>query len=55
MADGLILLGFVALLLALVWMRVRRRAGMRTGGSVLAAAVAFFAIAILILWATSRH
>ena len=55
MTNGLILLGFVALLLALAWMRVRRRVGMRTGGSVLAGAICFFAIAILILWATSRR
>ncbi len=55
MVDGLILLGFIALMLALVSGRLRRRLGMTYTGRIMAMSVAFFAIAILVLWAVSRR
>jgi len=55
MVNGLILLGFVALVLALVAMRVRRRLGMAVSPRVLAITVSGFAIAVLVLWATTRR
>jgi hypothetical protein len=54
-SNGLILLAFIAIVLALVMTRFRRRLGMRATGSVLAATACAFAIAILVLWATSRR
>jgi len=55
MTNGLILLGFIALLLALVAMRARRRLGMAVNGRVLALTISGFAIAVLILWATTTR
>jgi len=54
MTNGLILLGFIAVVLALVITKLRRRLGMAVTGRITALTVAFFAIAILVLWATSR-
>jgi hypothetical protein len=51
-ADGLILLGFIALAFAVLVVRARRRVGMPVTGRVLAAAIFGFAIVVLILWAT---
>jgi len=53
--NGLILLGFIALMLALVVARLRRRVGMPVTGGIMAMTVAVIAIAILILWATSSR
>lgn len=55
MTDGLILLGFIAVIFAFLVLRGRRRLGM--GGTLKAfvAAVCGFAIVVLILWATHRH
>jgi len=53
--EGLILLGFLAILFAILVARGRRRLGMGVTGRVLAAAVAGFAIVVLILWATQRR
>ncbi len=55
MIEGLILLGFLAILFAILVARGRRRLGMGVTGRVLAAAVAGFAIVVLILWATQRR
>jgi hypothetical protein len=51
-ADGLILLGFIALVFAILVARARRRVGMPVTGRVLAVAIFGFAIAVLILWVT---
>jgi len=53
--DGLILLGFIAALVALGVARIRRRIGLKVTGGVLIATMAAFAIAVLALWATSRR
>jgi len=53
--DGLILLGFIAVVFAVFVVRGRRRLGMAISGRVFAAAVAGFAIVVLILWATQRR
>jgi hypothetical protein len=53
--DGLILLGFLALLFAVIVVRGRRRMGIGVTGRVFATAIAGFAIVVLILWATQRH
>ncbi len=55
MVDGLILLGFIAFVLALVIARVRRRVGMPVTGGIMAMTTAVIAIAILVLWATSTR
>jgi len=52
--DGLILLGFLAILFAILVVRGRRRLGVGATGKTFAAAIAGFAIAVLILWATQR-
>jgi hypothetical protein len=53
--DGLILLGFLAILFAILVARGRRRLGMGVSGRTLAMAVCGFAIAVLILWATQHR
>jgi hypothetical protein len=53
--DGLILLGFLALLFAILVARGRRRLGMGVSGRTFAVAACGFAIAVLILWATQRR
>ncbi|HEX9065867.1 MAG TPA: hypothetical protein VF843_12220 [Streptosporangiaceae bacterium] len=55
MTDGLILLGFLAVIFAIIVVRGRRRLGVSTGGRVFMIAVAGFAIAVLVLWVQSRH
>jgi hypothetical protein len=53
--DGLILLGFIAALVALLVARVRRRIGKRTTAGLFVAMMAAFAITALIFWVTSRR
>jgi hypothetical protein len=53
--NGLILLGVIATGIALVVARVRRRLGMAVNGRYYAGAIAAIAIAILILWVTTRR
>ena len=55
MTDGLILLGFIAVIFAVVVLRARRRLGAGTSGKAFATAVCGFAIVVLILWATHNH
>jgi hypothetical protein len=55
MTDGLILLGFIAVMIAVVTIRVRRRAGFPAGRGFFAGAVAVVAIVVLLLWATQNH
>jgi hypothetical protein len=55
MGQGLILLGFLAILFALLVARLRRRLGLGSSGRVLTALVAGFAVAVLALWAASTH
>ncbi|HEX9034834.1 MAG TPA: hypothetical protein VF834_23560 [Streptosporangiaceae bacterium] len=52
MTNGLILLGVIAFLIALVIARVRRRMGMAVNGRYYAVTMAGIAIVVLILWAT---
>jgi hypothetical protein len=53
-ADGLILLAFLALLFVLGISRLRRRIGAPATGRALVVTFAGFMIAVLILWATQR-
>jgi hypothetical protein len=53
--DGMILLGFLAILFAIGVARGRRRLGIGITGRAFATAVCSFAIVVLILWATQRH
>ena len=55
MADGLILLGFIAIVIAAVTIRVRKRIGLPARSGFFASAVAVIAIAVLLLWATQNH
>jgi hypothetical protein len=55
MADGLILLAFIAIMIALIVARVRRRIGMPVRPGFYATAVVGIAIAVLIFWVTARH
>ena len=55
MTDGLILLGFLAVLFAILLARGRRRLGMGVTGRTFAVAVCGFAIVVLILWATQHR
>ena len=52
MAEGLILLAFIAIVIAVVTARVRRRLGFPVQPGFYAIAVATIAIAILVLWVT---
>ena len=54
MTDGLILLGFLAVIFAIGVTMGRRRLGMAVTGRIFALAVCGFAIAVLILWATQH-
>jgi len=53
--DGLILLGFIAVVFAVLVLRGRRRLGMAATGRAFAVAIAGFAIVVLILWVTHRR
>ena len=55
MAEGLILLGFLALLVAVFVVRTRRRLGLPSTGKTWAVIIAVFVIFVLGLWASSRH
>ena len=55
MADGLILLAFIAIVIAVVTARVRRRVGFPARPGFYAAAVAVIAIAVLLLWVTQNR
>jgi hypothetical protein len=55
MTNGLILLGFIAILIAVVFARVRRRIGAPVRSGFYGVAVAGIAIFVLILWATQNH
>jgi hypothetical protein len=53
--DGLILLGFLAGLFAILVVRGRRRLGMGVTGRTFAMAVCGFAIVVLILWVAQHR
>jgi hypothetical protein len=53
--NGLILLGFIGVIFAIVIARVRRQLGMSVTGRFLAITVSGFAIAVLVLWATTTR
>lgn len=55
MTDGLILLGFLAVLFAILVATGRRRLGMRVTGRAFAIAACGFAIVVLIAWATAHR
>lgn len=55
MAEGLILLGFLAVLVATFTVRARRRLGLASTGKTWAVVMAVFAAVVLGLWASSRH
>ena len=55
MTDGVILLGFIAVIFAVVVVRMRRRLGLASNGKAFLTAVCGFAIVVLLLWATNRH
>ncbi|MFI5083073.1 MAG: hypothetical protein ACHQCE_18530 [Streptosporangiales bacterium] len=56
MDPGLILLVFLALLVAFSWSRLRRRAGMgTTGGRTWLIVMAVFIVGVLALWGYSMH
>ncbi|HWG64565.1 MAG TPA: resistance to Congo red protein [Streptosporangiaceae bacterium] len=56
MTNGLILLVFMALLVAFFWARARRRLGLTTmNGRSWLVLMAVFVLAVLALWAYSTH
>ena len=55
MTDGLILLGFLAVIFAILVVKGRRRLGMGVSARIFAVTVCGFAIAVLILWATQHR
>jgi len=55
MTDGLILLAFIAIVIAVVTARVRRRLGLPVQRGFYAMVITGTAIAVLILWAVQTH
>ena len=55
MTTGLILLGFLAALVAYFWARLRRRLGMRVTWQTIATVMAVFVLVSLALWASSHR
>ena len=55
MTTGLILLGFLAILVAFFLTRRRRRLGLGVTGRTWAVIIAVVAIIVHILWASSQH
>ena len=55
MTDGLILLGFIALLIAFGVHRFRRRLGLSVTLGMWATVIALVAIVVLIAWANQVH
>jgi hypothetical protein len=53
MTNGLILLGLLAVLFALVTGRLRRRIGLPVTGRIMAMTISGFAIVVLVLWVAS--
>ncbi len=55
MGSGLILLALLAIIVAFLWTRLRRRVGLRVTGRHWTAAMVIFALVVLALWVTSSH
>jgi hypothetical protein len=55
MTTGLILLAFLAVLVAFFLTRMRRRLGLGVTGRTWAVVIAVFAIVVLALWASSQR
>jgi len=55
MTTGLILLVFLALLVAFGWARFRRRLGMSTSGRAWLTVMVIVVLGVLALWASSAH
>jgi uncharacterized membrane protein len=54
-AEGLILLGFLAVLVATFTVRARRRLGLASTGKTWAAVIGVFVVVVLGLWASAGH
>jgi len=55
MTTGLILLVFLALLVAFGWARFRRRLGMSTSGRAWLTVMVIVVLGVLALWVSSTH
>lgn len=55
MTNGLILLVFLAALVAFGWTRLRRRAGLGAGGKTFLTVMVVFILAVLALWAYTQY
>ncbi len=55
MAEGLILLGFLAVLATIFIVRVRRRLGLASTHKTWAVVIAVFVVFVLGLWASATH
>jgi hypothetical protein len=55
MTTGLILLGFLAILVAFFTVKMRRRLGLGSTLRTWAVVIAVFVVAVLGLWASARH
>ncbi len=55
MTTGLILLAFLAILVAFFLTRMRRRLGLGVTGGTWAVIIAVFVIIVLGMWASSQH
>jgi glucan phosphoethanolaminetransferase (alkaline phosphatase superfamily) len=53
--TGLVLLGFLAILVAIFIVKMRRRLGLGSTPSTWAAIIAIFVIVVLGLWASATH
>jgi hypothetical protein len=54
-AEGLILLGFLAVLVTIFTVRVRRRVGLASTHKTWAIVIAVFVVFVLGLWASATH
>jgi hypothetical protein len=53
--TGLILLVFIALLVAFGWARLRRRLGMTTSGRAWVTVMVIVVLGVLAMWASATH
>jgi hypothetical protein len=55
MDSGLILLVFLALIVAWLWTRGRRRIGLSVNGNTWIGVIVVFVFVVLLFWATQTH
>jgi hypothetical protein len=55
MSSGLILLVFLALIVAWFWTRGRRRLGLSVNGNTWIGVIVVFVIVVLLFWANQTH